>query len=140
MLSCMRWAVLLCLALAALPASAEEQPRAYACTFSAGTALTYDHGQFASRPAEPLSFEIADIALGPQTAKLVTPRGLGSLRAMQAMNAVHFIEVVTEGFLNLTTIYDRDETKGLYPAVHSRHFGLFGQPLVSQYEGFCKAK
>jgi len=47
---------------------------------------------------------------------------------------------VTEGFLNVTTIYDKDEAKGAYPAVHSRHFGLLGQPIVSQYEGYCEAK
>ena len=40
----------------------------------------------------------------------------------------------------LFTIYDKDETKGAYPAVHSRHFGIFGQPLVAQYQGYCEAK
>ena len=67
-------------------------------------------------------------------------RGTGRLRVMRAVNAVHFLEVVTEGFLNVTTIYDKDEAKGAYPAVHSRHFGLLGQPIVSQYEGYCEAK
>jgi len=58
---------------------------------------------------------------------------------VQAVNAMHFLEVVTEGFLHITTVYDKDEAKGAYPAVHSRHFGLFGQPLVTQYQGFCEA-
>ena len=66
-------------------------------------------------------------------------RGTGQLRIVQAVNAMHFLEVVTEGFLHVTTVYDKDEAKGLYPAVHSRHFGLFGQPLVTQYQGFCEA-
>ena len=39
---------------------------------------------------------------------------------------MHFLEVVTEGFLNITTVYDKDDTKGAYPAVHSRHFGHVG--------------
>ena len=56
------------------------------------------------------------------------------------VNAMHFLEVVTEGFLNLTTVYDKDEARGAYPAVHSRHLGLFGQPLVTQYQGFCEAQ
>ena len=61
------------------------------------------------------------------------------LRIVQAVNAMHFLEVVTEGFLHITTVYDKDPAKGAYPAVHSRHFGLFGQPLVTQYQGFCEA-
>ena len=65
--------------------------------------------------------------------------GTGPLRIVQAVNAMHFLEVVTEGFLHVTTVYDKDEAKGAYPAVHSRHFGLFGQPLVTQYQGFCEA-
>jgi hypothetical protein len=47
---------------------------------------------------------------------------------------------VTEGSLHITTIFDKDDTKGAYPAVHSRHFGLLGQPIVTQYHGFCEAK
>jgi hypothetical protein len=45
---------------------------------------------------------------------------------------------VTEGFLNITTIYAKDEKRGVHPAVHSRHFGLFGEPLIAQYTGACK--
>ena len=40
----------------------------------------------------------------------------------------------------ITTIYDKDESKGAYPAVHSRHFGILGQPIVTQYQGFCEGK
>ena len=61
-------------------------------------------------------------------------------RDCAAMNATHFLEVVTEGFLHITTIYDKDEASGAYPAVHSRHFGIVGQPIVTQYQGFCEAK
>jgi len=61
----------------------------------------------------------------------VTERGTGHLRVVQAVNAMHFLEVVTEGFLHITTIYDKDEARGAYPAVHSRHFGLLGQPIVT---------
>jgi hypothetical protein len=56
------------------------------------------------------------------------------------VNATHFLEVVTEGYLNITTVYDRDEATGKYPAVHSRHLGILGQPVIAQYQGFCEAK
>ena len=52
----------------------------------------------------------------------------------------YWTEHVNEGFLNLTTIYDKDATSGVYPAVHSRHFGLLGQPVLAQYAGTCTAK
>ena len=32
----------------------------------------------------------------------------GALKIVRAINANHFLEVVNEGFLNLTTIYDKD--------------------------------
>ena len=34
-------------------------------------------------------------------------------------------------------VYDLDQARKAHPAVHSRHFGLLGQPIVSQYRGFC---
>ena len=53
-----------------------------------------------------------------------TERGAGTLRVVQAVNATHFLEVVTEGSLHITTVFDKDDAKGGYPAVHSRHFGF----------------
>jgi hypothetical protein len=121
-------------------AASAGEPQAFSCTFPAGLAHVYEKGQFASEQAAPISFGIEAIDTAAQTADLKMPRGTGHLRIVQAVNAMHFLEVVTEGFLNVTTIYDKDETKGSYPAVHSRHFGLLGQPIVSQYAGYCDGK
>lgn len=131
-------AMLALLALVASPATADE-PKAFSCTFAEGVTHSYDHGKYTAEKASPLTFGIAAINPQAQTAELKTRGGTGSLRVVQAVNAMHFLEVVTEGFLNVTTVYDKDEAKGAYPAVHSRHFGLFGQPLVTQYQGFCEA-
>jgi hypothetical protein len=127
------------LALGAASAAADE-PKAFTCNFEVGVSHSYEKGQFVAEKASPLSFSIAAIDMNSQTADLKTERGTGRLSLVQAVNAMHFLEVVTEGFLNITTIYDKDEGRGAYPAVHSRHFGLFGQPLVTQYQGFCEAK
>jgi hypothetical protein len=91
---------------------------------------------------EPISLVISDVNLEAQTAQLVPDAGRspGALKIVRAINANHFLEVVNEGFLNLTTIYDKDATSGTYPAVHSRHFGVLGQPIVAQYSGTCTAK
>jgi hypothetical protein len=129
------------LALLALLAStsAADEPKAFSCNFVNGVAYSYDNGAFTAEKASPLAFGIAAIDASAQTAELKTRGGTGQLRIVQAVNAMHFLEVVTEGFLHITTVYDKDEAKGAYPAVHSRHFGLFGQPLVTQYQGFCEA-
>jgi hypothetical protein len=84
--------------------------------------------------------EIGSINHAKQDAELVSGERRSVLRIIRAVNAVHFLEAVGEGYLNLTTIYDRDAGSMGHPAVHSRHFGLLGQPIVSQYRGTCLAK
>lgn len=133
---------LLALAISAARAEDEVEPKGYSCSFTTGTASSFKEGVFASKAPEPLSFTITAIDLDKQTAQL-NPEGSskpGSLTIVRAINANHFLEVVNEGFLNLTTVYDKDPTSGTYPAVHSRHFGVFGQPVVAQYTGTCTAK
>jgi hypothetical protein len=130
--------VLLCLPLGLAQAAAD--PTGYTCNFAEGTAHAYDKGQFVAEKPAPLSFAIGAINAAAQSAEVRTERGTGSLRLVQAVNATHFLEVVTEGYLNITTVYDRDEATGKYPAVHSRHLGILGQPVIAQYQGFCEAK
>ena len=121
-------------------AGAAGEPKAFACNFTSGVAHVYEKGQFVPEKATPLSFGIVAINDQAQTAELKTERGIGTLRIVHAVNATHFLEVVTEGSLHITTIFDKDDATGAYPAVHSRHFGLFGQAIVTQYHGFCEAK
>ncbi len=133
------------MALAAFTAGAgyaENEPTGYVCTFNTGTAWTFDEGAFKSKSPEPLTLTIDAIDLDRQTAQLVPEagKGPGALKIVRAINANHFLEVVNEGFLNLTTVYDKDATSGTYPAVHSRHFGVLGAPIVAQYAGTCTAK
>lgn len=129
----------LCLAPGMAMADAEK---GFACAFEAGTTSTYAAGKFDTRQSAALRFEISGIDLEAQTARLMGREGAepGVLRVVRALNANHFIEAAAEGFLNLTTIYDRDTSTGTFPAVHSRHFGLFGQPVVAQYTGTCRSK
>jgi hypothetical protein len=121
---------------------ADDEPKGYVCTFDAGTAWTFNAGKFAQKSPEPIKLAIADVNLERQTATLVPDAGKapGALKIVRAINANHFLEVVNEGFLNLTTVYDKDPASGQYPAVHSRHFGVLGQPVVAQYAGTCTAK
>jgi hypothetical protein len=127
---------------ACLPVQADEQsPTHFSCDFSKGYAWSYENGKFKSAPPNDLSFEIGDIDLDKQSARLIlNGKSATGLKIVRALNANTFLEVVNEGFLNVTTIYDRDPATGKYPAVHSRHLGLLGQPIFAQYAGTCTAK
>jgi hypothetical protein len=124
------------------PARGDDEPRHFVCSFLSGSSWSYDGGSFKTAAPAPLSFEITDIDLDAQSAHLVTDGRdkPGTLKIVRAINANHFLEVMNEGFLNLTTVYDKDASTGTYPAVHSRHFGLIGQPVFAQYAGTCQAK
>lgn len=142
-------AIVLVTAAAAVPfapaAAAEAFPRNLSCSFDRGTAGSYESGAFEPSTPQPLAFSIRNADLDGQIAELVTvettgdKKTPGTLRIVRALNANHFIEAVTEGFLNLTTVYDADpsDAKGRMPAVHSRHFGVLGQAVYAQYTGFC---
>jgi hypothetical protein len=135
-----RFSFALLLAVLHGPPAAASDPTALVCNFSVGTAHAYENGQFAPEKAAPLTFGISAVNAMAQSAQLLTERGTGALRLVQAVNATHYLEVVTEGYLNVTTVYDKDEASGKYPAVHSRHLGILGQPIVTHYQGFCEAK
>ena len=130
----------LLMAVLAAPPALADQPKAFTCNFVKGVTHVYDKGEFTAEKAAVMSFGIEAIDIAAQTADLKTERGTGTLRIVQAVNATHFLEVVTEGSLHITTVFDKDEAKGLYPAVHSRHFGLLGQPIITQYQGFCEGR
>lgn len=119
--------------------SAEETlPKGFSCQFELGRTWSFEQGKFQSTDPSPLKFAIDEIDLGKQAAKLILDGGqTGTLRIVRALNANSYLEVAQEGFLNLTTIYDKDPATGTYPAVHSRHFGLLGQPMFAQYAGTC---
>lgn len=123
-------------------ARAQDVPKDLKCTFDTGHAWSYKEGEFSSKAPALLTFEITQIDLDGQSARLLTDGhdNPGTLKIVRALNANHFLEVVNEGFLNLTTVYDKDPATGVHPAVHSRHFGLLGQPVFAQYAGTCTGK
>jgi hypothetical protein len=126
-------------AMSAWAAEANE-PKGYVCALGAGAAQVYGKGAFKAETASPLTLEIGDIDPAQQSAVQKSAKGEGPLRVVRAVGALHFLEVVSEGYLNITTVYDKDAVKGAHPAVHSRHFGVLGEPVISQYHGFCNAK
>jgi hypothetical protein len=113
------------------------------CDFSAGTTASYEDGGFVSRPPAAIHVEIRDIDLEKQSAALGGGSGnapAGKLAVARAIGANHFLEIANEGFWTVTTVYDADPKSGRHPAVHSRHLGIVGQPLVAQYTGSCASR
>ncbi|WP_295555034.1 hypothetical protein [uncultured Hyphomicrobium sp.] len=129
----------LVLGLGVSASEADDNPKDLVCSFTEGESRTYEAGAFQSKPPNPLSFNIETIDLEKQTAtiKAAPDAKPGKLSVVRAINANHFLEVVNEGFLNITTVYDKDRASGKYPAVHSRHGGVVGSPVFGQYTGFC---
>jgi hypothetical protein len=131
-------ALVLALGTGTLTAAATDTRAGYACTFPVGGAWAFEKGAFVAKPAEGISFDLADIDKDAQTARLVRKEGSATLKVVEALGAYHFIEVAMEGFLNVTTIYEREGAE--LPAVHSRHVAVLGEPVVSQYRGTCRPK
>lgn len=126
----------------ACPAVAQETPlpKGLTCKFETGNVYEFAQGRFAPKPAGAYAFEIVDIDLSIGIAMLKGPEATSPLKIVRAIGAHHFIEVSSEGFLNLTTVYDPPQVTDRYPAAHSRHFGVLGEPLISQFAGSCAAK
>lgn len=111
----------------------------FVCNFTKGEAWAFEGKAFAKETANKLAFSVQNIDLARQRAVLVTGDIRTPVKIVRALAATHFLEVTVAGFLNITTIY-KSAAGGLYPAVHSRHFGVLGQPIVSQYLGTCQKK
>ena len=120
---------------------AADLPSALSCEFATGTTSSYAAGKFTAKPSAALNVSIQKIDLAGQSAEFLVAGNdsPGRLAIARAVGANHFLEVVTEGFWNITTVYDEDPETKRYPAVQSRHFGLVGQPVVAQYAGSCRA-
>lgn len=129
-------------ALLAPGVAAADGPTALSCTFESGASWSFKDGKFSSVAPATLAFDLENIDLDGQRATLrASPTAEpGTVAIARAIGASHFLEVATEGFWYITTIYEKDAKAGVFPAVHSRHFGLEGQPVFSQYAGTCKEK
>lgn len=138
-MSVLRWPLAMIFLAASTASAWATDPAGYTCTFAIGAARSYDKGVFKPEKASKVVLAITGINPDQQSAALARAGAATPLRVVRAVNALHFLEVVGEGYMNITTVYDRDAKATRHPAVHSRHFGVLGQPIFAQYHGFCQA-
>lgn len=112
-------------------------PSGFKCHFKEGDAWTYEAGKYSSEGGQSLDLHIVN-GKSAETATLKTNDGTASLKRVAALDANHYLEVTVAGYLNITTIFDQTSEKDGYPAVHSRHLGILGRPVISQYRGICR--
>ena len=115
-----------------------ELPNAFRCHFNHGGAWIHQDGKYTEETVKALDLHIVTGKSGSASAVLKTAEGSARLKHVAALDANHYLEVTVGGYLNITTIFDQISKEGGYPAVHSRHFGVLGKPLVSQYRGICR--
>ena len=114
-------------------------PKAYVCQFNDGGAWTFEAGKYSQQGSKSLAFQILNGKGKSDSAMLKTNDGSAKLKRVIALDANHYLEVTVGGYLNITTIFDEISENEGYPAVHSRHLGILGRPVVSQYRGICRA-
>ncbi len=119
-------------------AMAEKLPNAFDCHFKQGGAWTHEDGKYLEEKVKELDLYIRNANAGAGNAMLKTDNGSAKLKHVAALDANHYLEVTVGGYLNITTIFDQSSKDGGYPAVHSRHFGVLGKPIISQYRGICR--
>jgi len=116
-----------------------DAPKGYICKFKDGGAWTFQAGKFSAEGGKNLSLEIRHDEKSTSKATLKTSDGASKLKRVAALDADHYLEVTVGGYLNITTIFDPSNKKDGFPAVHSRHLGILGRPIVSQFRGICQA-
>ena len=120
--------------------NAAADPGWLRCDFRDGQTWSYNHGSYGAAKSGRLAFDIQNIDQKAQSAQLKNGQATSELKLVQALDARHYIEVTVAGYLNITTVYDSGDDGGdTWLAVHSRHLGIVGQPVVSQYRGTCKS-
>ena len=88
---------------------------------------------------QKFAFRLESIDTAKGTAKMVATAGAAGLIVIPTPEALHFMETMPSGNLNITTVFSSKTKDGKFKAVHSRHMQI-GDPLPSQAYGFCRSK
>lgn len=108
------------------------------CTFGPGTFGDWDGGEFTlvrDIYGQSVNYDAIDLKKG--TARVIGPTGASDLVVTYGTYGLTFTESFVTG-IAITTVFP-EYKKGTkdFIAVLSRHVGVIGSPLPSQYHGTC---
>jgi hypothetical protein len=116
------------------------EPKAFVCKFTQGASARYDEAEWSVKVLNE-KLDLTFAGLNPQQGKaqLIGNAGASDLRFWKGAWTWNFVEVTDTGNVMTTTVFDTSNGKD-FPAVHSRHTSVVGEPLSSQYRGICSAR
>jgi hypothetical protein len=116
------------------------EPKAFVCKFTQGASARYDKAEWSVKVLnEKLELTFAGLNSQQGKAQLIGNAGASDLRYWKGAWTWNFVEVTDTGNVMTTTVFDTSNGKD-FPAVHSRHTSVVGEPLPSQYRGTCSAR
>jgi len=117
-----------------------NEPKAFVCKFTQGAAARYDEAEWSVKMLnEKLDLTFAGLNSQQGKAQLIGNAGASDVRFWKGAWTWNFVEVTDVGNVMTTTVFEASGGKD-YPAVHSRHTSVAGEPFPSQYRGTCSAK
>jgi hypothetical protein len=123
-----------------------ETVRTLACTFAVASRGAWSQdGPEAAIEASTLAFRFESINTDEASAEVLGRFGASPVVAQAAGDYLHFVQVLAEGPLYSTTVFNRETPGGRLLAVHSRHehrdtalIGFTSSP--EQYYGDCEVR
>ena len=116
------------------------EPRAFICKFTQGAAARYDEAEWSVKVLnEKMDLTFASLNSQQGKAQLIGNARASDVQFWKGAWTWNFVEVTDTGNVMTTTVFDRSNGKD-FPAVHSRHTSVAGEPLPSQYRGDCSVR
>jgi hypothetical protein len=138
------WVIGAVLLIAALPGSlnaalSQSAVKAYVCDFTTGQTTSWNTN-WASPESEAFASQTVFVFKEKSRAQMIGHSGAADVLVVSGDLSFHFLERTDTGNFTLTTVFADVERPGFFPAVHSRHMNIFGQPRISQLRGSCTAR
>lgn len=128
------------LLLTAHDVSSQPQPKAFVCVFAGAQFSTFDAEWNVKANSDRLELTFAAIDAKNSRAQLIGNQGAETVLVSVGDHTINFLEITASGNQNLTTVFFKRAKSGLFPAVHSRHIAILGEPTVSHYRGYCSPR
>ena len=113
--------------------------RSLKCSFPFFAQADWDRDEPRLRTGkQTLVFQVDNINLRDQTARLIGNVGSADLVASRGTDSIAFTQATTGASLHLTTVFAWRDKRGAFKAIHSRHSSMEA-PAPNQNYGYCQA-